>query len=774
LSSCNRDGGPGALEEELYRNLKQVFGVHPRLLITEEQGKKLARVLETTHNWLWERYLEDLPGKLAQAHQLPDDLGRGHGELAADLAFAWRMTGKDSLFQQAKKYLLGLCRKEVWDPEYDLLHGHLLLGVSLAYDWLYPRLNRAQRTLVANRLGDEAEMQYQRISTQRAWYRNQYLQNHAHVNYGGLAFAAAALYGEDARALDWLAACEDFFSKVFEVSPTDGPSIEGLSYGNYALEFCLRYAELARTVLKRDYYRSKWLANYPDFILHSLLPRPTEDEWAMTFGDSPRHGNYHGPEPQLFLLASKYRNTKAQWLGKKLLSLRPNGLNSASWWALLWYDPQVGEASPEAFPTLQEFSDLGQVMLRSSWQDTSATLIGIKCGPFMAKTGSIFASYDLGVSHGHPDAGSFQIYSHGKFLAIDPGYTLFKQTANHNTLLVKGMGQLGEQEPWFAAAEAISFRHNPSIILSRSTPDHDYVIGDVAPAYHPALGLHKFLRHYLFIKPDVFVVADEITLDNYGMVYSYTADSLELLGSLRYEKGYVKGVRGQASFTFAHPADDYFLAVSYLDNSPGSGSYALIVDGDTVHTWRDTVEITDTHLEIIPGVKLNPGNRVSFSADPMGKDASLIKMMAYSTKVKADPDVSWLLHFDSQAVLRRVLTRIEADLGEICLDVYPLAPPRRNHHWGIYEVKKGKRTRETMCLEIKPVFSDSSTTMLTLMHIRPKDTPPLQWMRSDLKDGIVHIRWYKGNKQFELNLDLANREVTFRNLGFNSSRINRD
>ena len=94
MSSCNRDGGPGALEEELYRNLKQVFGVHPRLLITEEQGKKLARVLETTHNWLWERYLEDLPGKLAQAHQLPDDLGRGHGELAADLAFAWRMTGK--------------------------------------------------------------------------------------------------------------------------------------------------------------------------------------------------------------------------------------------------------------------------------------------------------------------------------------------------------------------------------------------------------------------------------------------------------------------------------------------------------------------------------------------------------------------------------------------------------------------------------------------------------------------------------------------------------
>ena len=301
--SCERDGGPGKLDLQTYRNLKKFSGSHPRLLLSVEKEEKLRREISAGHQWLWQRYLEDLPEKIARAGENIDRPNRGHGNLAADLAFAWRITGSDSLFEQTKKYLFDLCNKEVWDPEYDLLHGHLLLGVALAYDGLYPRMNRAQRSLVAARLGDEAQMQYERITRQRAWYRNQYLQNHGHVNFGGLAYAGVALYGEDARAQDWLAACENFFGRVFELSPPDGTSIEGLSYGNYALDFCLFYAELARQVLGRDYYGSPWLANYPQYLLHSLLPFLAESEWAMTFGDSPRHGNSHGPEPQLFLLA---------------------------------------------------------------------------------------------------------------------------------------------------------------------------------------------------------------------------------------------------------------------------------------------------------------------------------------------------------------------------------------------------------------------------------------------------------------------------------------
>jgi len=759
LLSCQWDGGPGRLDQNVYRSLAALYGKHPRLLVEKAAEQSLRNSLNSTHRWLWERYLQDLPAKIRQAERLPETLDRGHGNLAADLAFAWRATGSDSLFTTASDYLLRLCQREVWDPEYDLLHGHLLLGAAIAYDWLQPSLSRSQRTLIADKLGDEAEMQYRRITEKRAWYRNEYLQNHAHVNYAGLAYAAVALYGEDARAQDWLAACEEFFGRVFAASPSDGTSIEGLSYGNYAMEFCLFYAELARTVFGKNYFDSPWIANYPQYVLHSLLPSPREEEWAMTFGDSPRHGNSHGPEPQLFLIASRLGNPAAQWLGKRLIELRQEGLASASWWSLIWYDPTVAISAPESFPELKEFPAIGQVMARSSWVDTLAMLVGIKCGPFLGAGADTFG-FDLGAAHGHPDAGSFQLYSRGRFALIDPGYTYFKRTANHNTLLVKGRGQLGEDEPWFAAAEALKFGHHPRIVETRADPRYHYVLADLAGAYHPALGLHKALRHLLFLKPDLLLVVDELTLDDRGILFSYPADTLETEGPLKLEGGYLTGTRGRASFSFEGPPGQYSLAVSYIDNAPETGSYSVLVDSDTAHTWQDTVEITDTHLELVPQVKLITGSRVTFNADPMGEGARLVKLMVYSPDIPAAREANWLLNFEPSARLERVFASIEAKLDGLTLDVYPLAPVQRNHDWGLHPVKTGSQYTQTMQLVIRPVFTDSSVTLVNFLHLRAGEAPALEWLRGELAGSLAQVRWYERGQPRSVTLDLQSHKVT--------------
>ena len=39
------------------------------------------------------------------------------------------------------------------------------------------------------------------------------------------------------------------------------------------------------------------------------------------------------------------------------------------------------------------------------------------------------------------------------------------------------------------------------------------MVGEAANAYPPTLGLKKFVRHLLFLKPDVLVVADDIETD---------------------------------------------------------------------------------------------------------------------------------------------------------------------------------------------------------------------------------------------------------------------
>ncbi|MEA2062702.1 MAG: DUF4962 domain-containing protein [Gemmatimonadota bacterium] len=759
--SCDQDGGPGPLSDEVYACLARTGGTHPRLLLTREKAEELTDKIEGSHHWLWTRYLEDLPEKLATAAEPVENLGRNHGNLAADLAFAWRLTGQDSLFSQARDYLLSLCRQDVWDPDYDLLHGHLLLGAALAYDWLYPDLSRAQRSLVARRLGEEAQAQYRRVAHERAWYRNQYLQNHGFVNLLGLAYAAVALYGEDARAQAWLAECIKFFDQVFRLAPVDGSSVEGLSYGNYGMEFALYFAELARTVLGLDYYYCRWVREYPQYLLHSLLPRISEREWAMAFGDNPRHGNYHGPEPHLFLIASRFRDRSAQWLGKRLIKLRPAGLASASWLSILWYDPEIGEKGPQGTPTLKHFTDLGQVMMRSAWADTNAVLIGLKCGPFMGRARTQDTDYDLGAGHAHPDAGSFQVYAFGRFLAVDPMYTYFKSSANHNTLLVKGQGQLGQGEAWFAGAEALYFKHDPLIIETRSTGQYDYVLADLAGAYHPALNLDRALRHFLFIKPDILLIADELTLGARGALFSYPADTLELEGTLRVSSdysGYVAGTRGLASFSFPGPPGEYDISVSYLDNIPRSGSYFLIVDGDTVHTWQDTIEVTDTHLEVARQVALSDSSRISFCARPMGEGARLVKMAVYSSRAPAVRRVQWLLNFEPLAEVTQKSSRFEACIGQACLDVYPLAPARRSR-LGLHQVKKARQMKQTMQLVIEPVFPDSSTTVLTLLHARRTGTRPLKWIRSRIYQDTATLSWIRDNKQVAMTLNLRKRQI---------------
>jgi hypothetical protein len=757
---CQRDGGPDGIDPAAYEHLHTLYGIHPRLILPAGSDSTLAHNLETSHRWLWHRYLQDLPAKLQQSRDRSGDLGRGDGNLAADLAFAWRATGADSLLDAAKSYLLNLAARETWDPEYDLLHGHLLLGTAIAYDWLYGEMNRSQRSAVADRLGDEAQAQYEQITRNRAWYREQYLQNHAHVNFTGMAYAAVALYGEDARAQQWLAACEDFFPHVFELSPSDGGSIEGLSYGNYAMEFCLFYAELARTILGHDYYSSQWIENYPRYVLHSMLPAPREDEWAMTFGDSPRHGNSHGPEHQLFLIASRLNDPTAQWLGHRLIELQPDGIGSASWWPLVWYDPSVGESSPTTFPGMHRFSQLGQVMTRTAWQDTSAAMIGLKSGAFMGESNADGAKVDLGAAHGHPDAGSFQFYSGGKFLLIDPGYTYFKRTANHNTLLIKGAGQLGEYEPWFASAEALHYGHHPRLLETLSTTNYDYILADLAAAYHPDLNLRKALRHLVYVKPeDILLVVDELEMDEAGILFAWPADTLELTGLLRLEGGYVAGSRGSAKAVFAGPEGEYTIGVSYIDNYPGTGNYTLSVDGRELHEWQNRVQDTDTHLELLGKVDLAPGSVIEVGAEPMGRQARIVKLTASSPHVHAGRGASWLAHFDPSVTLERKFTWIEADCGGMAVDVHPLAPERRTHDWGPWTVKTGSNFSQTTRLEIDPMFSDSAVTMINMLYIRPSGRPPLQWVRASVLRSVASVRYYRDNVMHTITFNLDTHEV---------------
>jgi acetyl esterase/lipase len=742
--------------------------LHPRLLLDRGRVASLRERLDTTHRFLWERYGQDVPRMVAVSkRETPLGDARYDGDLIPDLAFAWLMTGRPDLLEVAKAHLLRLATDEEWSSNEDLAYlvpGHYILGMALGYDWLFEALTPAERAAVAGRLAREAAAQHRRITVERVWWRNQYFQNHSHSNTAALAFAAAALWGEDARAPLWLAIAESFFDKTLAVLPPDGSSLEGYAYAGYGGEYVLLYALLERDLFGKDETERSWLRHFPEYLLQGLLPRRTADEWAMTFGDAPRRG-WTSTAQQLFTLARLHRNAAAQWMAGEAVGLRPTGLGSRGWLMLLGYDPTVPPADPATLPTFARFPEIDQVMMRSSWTDPQATLVGFKSGPFMGRTLSRDAVFDFGTGHQDADSGSFQLFSHGAFLAIDPLYTGRERTEDHSTMLFKGHGQLGEQNA-FGSMEALRFGHHPTIDHAETTASYDYVVGDVTRAYHPALGLTRFVRHLLFVKPDVLVVADEVTLREQGVVHDYMPETLETGGGLRHaSNGYVVGSEGEAFVRFEGDPGSYRIAAVYLDNVPGAGRYSFEVDGRTVHSWTSRNEDVDDHLIAVSGpVALRRGSRVAFRSASMPAGTRLTKMSVFSDAVKAPRGAEWLLHLDPKSEVRETRDGLEAALGGAVLEVHRLLPEGQALTWGPHEVARPEvepfTFRETTRVAVRPSFDGNEAFLLTLLRGRSAAGRPLADLQAARRNGRLEIRFSEDGRVTAIAWDLARRAVS--------------
>jgi hypothetical protein len=154
---------------------------------------------------------------------------------------------------------------------------------------------------------------------------------------------------------------------------------------------------------------------------------------------------------------------------------------------------------------------MGIVSARSGWSGDES-LVVFKCGPFIGRNALDKFTYDPGGGHVHPDANHFVLFGGGQWLVRDDGYHP-KWTGQHNTLLVNGRGQLGEGAEWFNGSPALALKVKPKVLLAVSTSAMDQVIGDATEAYPRDLGLRRFVRNLVFVKPDVLIVVDDIRMD---------------------------------------------------------------------------------------------------------------------------------------------------------------------------------------------------------------------------------------------------------------------
>jgi len=504
--------------------LASMTGVHPRLHLDAARAGKIRKLVETDAKYraMFDRVREIADGAVESGppKYVLDDRWSGTeqlwqrsvGNTIPHLAMAYLVTRERKYLDSARNWMIASCGYETWGlPPFrniDLAAGHQLYGLALAYDWLYNDLDEATLATVRECFRDRAAFMFRQAASEQAWWHNSYLQNHLWVNITGLAAAGMAVYGEVEGAEGWIALPLEKYRTTFAALGDDGASHEGIGYWTYGVEYMLKFADLADSLLGVDFLEGhEWFRRTPYFRLYAALPR---EVWArpssiMTFADSRRY-DWYGPEYMLRLLAAKYRNPHAQWLADAVEEAGICG-RQATFLNLVWYDPSLAPEGPEGLPTFRHFDDMDIVYARSGWSG-SETVWAFKCGPHIGHKAVEMFDYDPGGGHVHPDAGSFQIHAGGQWLVVDDGYT-FKTTEFQNTALVDGVGQEGEGHAWFQGGDLCRENRGARILSAVSSDKMDYVIGDVTAAYREEAGLEKFIRHFYWIKPATWVVVDE-------------------------------------------------------------------------------------------------------------------------------------------------------------------------------------------------------------------------------------------------------------------------
>lgn len=527
--------------------LDSFAGVHPRMLLDSVRVEILKTKITTSHEFIWDvvkgkadEYLSSNPNN----NPGNESSTRSDGDAIPWLSLAYLVTNDSTYLEKAVSWMKTVCNYSEWDGNNSLGAGHCLMGVSLGYDWLYNAMTSSQRQTIRGRLSYFAP-----AMAQNPKHKERYLSNHCQVEYAGLAAAGFALYDEIEQAESWLRQAYNIFNEAFQICGDDGSSTEGHQYYGLMTEFQMHFDKMAKELLGRNFYEeSEWLKNMGNFILYCTLPDFRIENCVMRYGDT-RLNDYrsHGPIYQLFNVASEYRNPYFQWLALEMFD-RGIGITDRMGWAnLLWYDETITPIPPDSLPTFRHFNDTGWITSRSDWE-SDAILVGFKCGPFhghaVQELYNNMTSYNGIVNgHGHPDVNHFNVCAYGKWLVVDDGYSKPKWTKYHNTILVNGLGQLGEYNSvshsnWFDRTEVFNAKATSSIIKAVSDSTFDYIIGDAENIYNPAAGLEKFLRHFIYIKPDFIIVLDELRAEQQSefewLIHSPTSSTITEVSNNKY------------------------------------------------------------------------------------------------------------------------------------------------------------------------------------------------------------------------------------------------
>lgn len=408
----------------------------------------------------------------------------------------------------AMRHLTGLDLRKTSYLNTHQFHG-VVPAVSLALDYLWDDLDAGRETIAAGLAARAREFHRHTVLNT---FDNP-LDSHSIV-YGPpeMTVAALALYHHVPEAAGWLADVERFLEQAFPgYGGADGGWGQGFGY--VYSHYFQRMAHLLYAATGADHFDRPWGRNNGRHFLYFRPPWST----GPSFGDASYSANPALCRQIMGLYARVYGDPVYRWYAEQTdAGGAPAGDPLAELSArLIWPDPPAA-APPADLPRSIHLADTGWVALHSDLTARDANVM-------LCFKSSRFGSF----SHSHADQNSFVLEAFGRPLLIDSGFYPWygsphdlawtRHTRAHNAVLIDDRGQA----VWRIDAAG-------RIIAFAAGPDFDYCAGDATAAYRlesfehthrplplaersaAELGVERVIRHVIFLRPDAFVVIDDV------------------------------------------------------------------------------------------------------------------------------------------------------------------------------------------------------------------------------------------------------------------------
>jgi len=535
-------------------------------------------------------------------------------EFARTMGFAYLLTGEEKYAEQTKKNLLAIsewCMTDdgngnlVYDPNghtsyknQDQAHREITFVSAMAYDWIADTLTSDEKAKILNMIKERTVY----MATTKALItkipQSPY-DSHGWTAFGFIGIIGLATYGDIPEAESWLKVVIPTYGAICPPwSYQDGGWSQGTDYWQYSTTHGQEFIDALAHSGILNLYDMAWLRNEYLWTLY-VYPKGSYGSFG---DDSNRDKSEDGIYTTSSLLNRVYftQDPTTKWLLDEYAKTYTGTVASY----ITNNNSHIIAKAPDDFPLGHEFEDIGWVTMTDSLSDTNRIQLTFKS--------SHYGSFN----HSHTDQNAFIIQAFGEKLAIQGGYydaygtehdmNFTRKTFTHNTITVDGNGQPN----W-------DFNAKGDILQSVTHRSFDSATGDATKAYKGALD--KFTRSIIYVRPDVFVVIDDLDApgsDNSSFQWWLNSDR-----QMEYTDSSALISQGEARLkaNVMYPSGtkaDYYDGFWYYDEN-----------GEKVH-WPASGAYVNS----------NEHHRVSFSTPDVASTKMVVTMSVY----KADEDENYM------------------------------------------------------------------------------------------------------------------------------------